>query len=125
LDAVNRAVDLVLIAGLSDWIQGCEVQHAVDESDPEGLIDEEGRRRATVETIREMVSAGFAEVGDVTAQGFAPWQLSLDDAIREIERRWAAMDFRKLTLGDLCWLRLTENGKQLAEDVERRLFPSE
>jgi hypothetical protein len=52
--------------------------------------------------VRKLLSCGDVAVGDLDSNGFTPWSMSNDDAVREIERRWIALGHEP-DIGDVCW----------------------
>jgi len=49
-----------------------------------------------------MLESQLMEPGDVTANGFKPWEVALPLAIAQIEAAWPP-NFAP-TLGEVCWL---------------------
>ncbi len=95
----------ILDRGLDDWIQAAEIasvvmRHATDV------------RTVAIATIRELVDDGLVTVGDLTGDGFVPWNLPARECLARIEREWPTR--RSPDLGEVCWLSNTEAGDAFA-----------
>ena len=64
---------------------------------------------------------GLVGVGDVTAEGFRPWNLSMDEALKRIEHEWTSLG-RWPQIGEICWLSNTEKGDMRANDIRKIKF---
>ena len=118
---MTEAVDLLLMIGADDWIQALDIYHAVQKAI--GPESREDRIVACVGAGRELLAGGLVTVGDVTRDGFAPWSLSVDEAIAEIALRWALLADARPQLGDVCWLKLTPRGRAAAEELRAARLP--
>lgn len=59
------------------------------------------RREATLETLRCLMQDGQILIGDIFQDGFRPWVLQGDAAVREVATLWT--DERELKVGDALW----------------------
>ena len=106
----------VLILGLDDWINLPEVAGIVrshlSSSDPTQLFP------VSIALLRQLLSSGLVEVGDLTGEGgrFRPWDLDIDATIMEIERRWTKYGGPlDIDTGEfVCWLSNTQEGDRKA-----------
>ena len=74
--------------------------------------------RVTTDVISELLSSGYAIVGDVVKDDegllcVRSWGLSATDTVKRIEDEWRALG-RPPNLGEVCWLELTEAGRAQA-----------
>jgi hypothetical protein len=108
-------IDNLLILGLDDWIQASEVGSVSREVG--GVQTNEDCRDLSLKLIRTLLETDLAEVGMIGEQGtFLPWVLGVDAAMQRIERDWAT-DSVGPSLGEVCWLNLTEKGQTRAEEL--------
>jgi hypothetical protein len=111
----ENLVKEILIRGLDDWLYLAEVKATVSSYFPGAPGDV--IMATTLRLIEEVCRENLFEVGDVLRdRGFVLWQLEVDDAIGLIRERWKALE-RPLWPGDVCWLSLTEKGKQEARRI--------
>jgi hypothetical protein len=112
----------LLDRGLDDILQLDEMA-SVARRHLGGSPSEDEVMRATIETIGELVDAGYAIVGDVARDDegilyISSWGSESADTIKRIKDEWLALG-RPPNLGDVCWLELTESGRAHALDVYR------
>ena len=112
---MSERSDEILLRGLDDWVQAVDIYWAVKGNDQ----SMEDRCVAALELIGELLCDGLVEAGDVTEDGFVPWDLGNEAALIEIERRWRELEDHRPHLGDVCWLRLTLFG----EEEARKTWP--
>ena len=75
-----------------------------------------------MEVVGRLLRDGLMEVGDVLeGVGFVPWPLDVDGALIEIRRRWLDLESDRPNLGDVCWLRLTPTGTEIARKLDAAL----
>jgi hypothetical protein len=117
MDAMTAASDEVVLAGLDDWVQACQVDWAVSGAGP---ATKEERLLAVQEVLGQLLGDGLVEVGDVVEhKGFVPWSIDIDAAMTEIAQRWRALEEDRPNLGDVCWLNLTKHGEEVARNLAR------
>ena len=115
MDTMSAASDEIILAGLDDWVQPCQVDWAVGGAGPS---TKEERLQATVEVVSQLLRDGLMEVGDVLIdKGFVPWTVGIESALMEIQRRWRALEEDHPRLGDVCWLNLTPLGEEAAQTL--------
>jgi len=114
-DIVKELLD----RGLSDMLQLGEMAW-VARRDLGGSPDEADVIRATTEAIGELLSSGYAIVGDVVKDEeplcVRSWKLSATDTVKRIGDEWRALG-RHPNLGEVCWLELTDTGRAEAQTV--------
>jgi hypothetical protein len=115
LDAVATDVVTALLRdGLDDLITFGQVYSRVLErlEDP---TDEQLMTKC--ETIVEMVSAGFAIIGDPKEVGamvvISPWDLSTDEVAERLRNRWSVLREERAFAGE-GWMELTTLGREEA-----------
>jgi len=112
----DALLDEILVRGLDDWIQACEVQSCTIEVCGAHTGDE--MRRLSLAIIRHALELGLVRVGDVTTGAFRPWPGDVDAIVRRVEREWMALEDGP-NLGDVCWLANTPAGDERARRVLR------
>lgn len=104
----------LLAEGLADWIHLSDIDWFVRREFPE--VPEAGIPRLAAEVIRELISEGLVEVGDVTQAGFTAWVGPVDASVGRIEAEWLALG-RPPIPGDVCWLANTEIGDERTRTI--------
>jgi hypothetical protein len=103
----------LLERGLSDMLQLSEMA-SVARRHLGGSSSEADVMRATTEVIGDLLSSGYAIVGDVVRdEGLLcvqSWRLSAADTIKRIEDEWRSLG-RPPNLGDVAWLELNDTGR--------------
>jgi hypothetical protein len=117
---MNQALrNELLDRGLSDMLQLSEMASVVRRH-LGGSPSEEDVIRATTEVIGDLLSPGYAIVGDVVKdEGLLcvqSWGLSAADTTKRIEDEWRALG-RPPSLGDVTWLELSDAGRAEARAV--------
>jgi hypothetical protein len=78
-------------------------------------------QQLTLNMIRELVSEGLFEVGEIEGPRrtprFVPWDLSLDEAMAKIEDAYVTHFDDRWGWVTMCWLHLTDTGKKLALEL--------
>jgi hypothetical protein len=107
----------LLTRGMSDVLQLSEMA-SVAKRHLGGAPYEGEIMKATTSVIGELVDGGYAIVGDlVTDQGppfVRSWGLDAAATVTRIEDEWRALG-RAPTLGEVCWLELTDDGRAEAQ----------
>lgn len=110
----------LLLRGLSDMLQLDEIA-SVARRRLGGTAGEPDVMQATTETIGELMNAGYAIVGDVAKNGgrlcVRPWGLNTEETVKRIEDDWRGLG-RPPNIGEVCWLELTDAGRDEALAVE-------
>lgn len=110
----------LLIEGLQDWIYLSWVHgQFLSEASPKRPPQEV--QQLTLDMIRELVCARLFELG-VPAGGrrnhhFEPWDMPLDEAMAKIEEAYVANYDDRRGWRTMCWLNLTDKGKELALEL--------
>jgi hypothetical protein len=112
----------LLDRGLEDILQLSEMASVVQRH-LGGSPSETQVMQATTETIGVLLDAGYAIVGNVAKDDegilyISSWGLGSADTIKRIKDEWFALE-RPPSLGDVCWLELTESGRAHALAVFR------
>jgi hypothetical protein len=97
----------ILICGLDDWLYLAEVASMVQCSIL-GPVRTIAVMEPSLRLIEQLLHNGLIQVGDLPeAQGssFRPWNM-----------RSLALE-KPISLGEICWLSLTEKGKQEAKRI--------
>ncbi len=115
---VKRCIDEILKSGLDDWVDAAEVVSIAIEDGGAGTDRE--RRELSLRLIREVLERGWMRIGDLTKDGFRAWALSMPEAMERIQREWDSLEQGMPSLGDICWLEITETGRDLAKEFYRR-----
>jgi len=90
-------------------------------------------RDATIEVLSRLLRRGLIELGDMVpcdqarsnVHDFTPWNLSSEDSIKELTRRWMQYTTPKgpsnewIDPGDVCWYRITEAGYNRADQLRQ------
>jgi hypothetical protein len=87
----DRVKDNLLVEGLQDWIRLGEVHTAFRFDDHASKRSVAEAQRLTLSMIRELVDEGLFDLGEIvrnTNDGFEAWNLSLDEAMAEIEQKY-------------------------------------
>jgi hypothetical protein len=105
----------LLIRGLDDWLYFAEVDAIATKYLSE--LPNDAVKAATLRLIEGLSRDGLVEIGNVLKdRGFVPWHLSSEDSIALIRTKWLSLE-HPLWPGDVCWLSLTEKGKQEAKRI--------
>ncbi|MFH0888582.1 MAG: hypothetical protein V1871_05170 [Planctomycetota bacterium] len=121
---IQNCINDLLIRGTEDIIQAAEVASVAITVG--GAKSQDEIRDLSLELIRNVVQQGLMEIGDAVGIGHHPtyvyervdfrvWDLSFEAAMARVEREWKALG--RPNLGDICWLRNTEKGNELSEQL--------
>ena len=107
----------LLIEGLHDWIHLSELHSSfMPEAGPPRPLHEV--QLLTLSMIRELVGEGLFVLGNIEGPKrnprFAPWDLSLDEAMAKIEDAYVTHFDDRWGWVTMCWLNLTDKGEKLA-----------
>jgi hypothetical protein len=107
----------LLIEGLQDWIYLSWIHQAFafENHAPKRPVAE--AQRLTLEMIQELVTEGLFVLGEPDNKrpsGFTRWNMSLDEAMAEIEDAYVTNFEDRWNWVTCAWLELTEKGKALA-----------
>lgn len=76
----------------------------------------ENQKAETLAAIRDLLAAGYVEVGQYSPLGgWTWWDMPADEIVSKIEREWNALG-QEPSLGDIAWLRSTQSGNRFVED---------
>jgi hypothetical protein len=118
MNDTEKVINKVLLSGEDDWVMMAEVTSIIMSVEGFGIDEEEKIRNEALRIIRLVVRDGLMTIGDVTKEGFRQWDLSGDDALREVEKRWKTLG-RFPKLGDVCWLSNTKKGDEIARRIQK------
>jgi hypothetical protein len=107
----------LLIEGLQDWIYLSWVHSKFEFNNdiPKRPVAE--AQELTLRIIRELVDEGLFILGepdDKRPSGFKAWDMSLDEAMAEIQHQYVTNFDDRWNWVTYAWLELTEKGKALA-----------
>jgi hypothetical protein len=125
----QMCIDDLLVRGCDDWVDACEVASVAIEVG--GAKAESDIRELSLELIRNVVQQGLMELGDVdvageweSKEGFRKWDLPIQESVNRVEREWNALG-RNPTLWEVCWLQITDKGRERGEQLlKQRKMPS-
>lgn len=111
---LDRAVANALYRGLDDWLMAYDTAWAAHVGGAASVAEKKDGALAVIES---MLRRGSAVIGDVSEDGFTPWEDSIDEALNRAVAMWPEDDDPSL---GLFWLELTETGVAEAEAVKER-----
>lgn len=104
-ELLDRGLDDMLQLGEMAWVARRRLGGSPDEADV---------MRAATEAIGELLSSGYAIVGDVVRdEGLLcvqSWGIGAAETIKRIEDEWHGLGHMP-NLGEVCWLELTDAGR--------------
>ena len=110
-------LEYVILAVADDPIQALEVSSQAMRITG-GRYSEEHRELALT-AIRTVIRDGLAAAGDVGRQGgFTPWRGTQDEWIHRIETEWRQLGPKWPSLGEICWLGVTDAGLAAAASLD-------
>jgi hypothetical protein len=110
----DSLLDNLVLRGSDDWIMAADVAWIVKSANVTSSDDE--IRKLSVNLVREALGRELVTIGDVTEEGFRPWDVDIDNAIQKVDRSWAELG-RSPDLGEVFWLRNTERGDDRARKL--------
>lgn len=109
----------LLVMGLDDWTSmpwfDQMLKRMSDRWDPEA------RTAIGIGLIAIALYQDLMVPGDLTHEGFQPWDLPKHEALDRIVREWLEIGVDNLNFGDVAWMENTEKGNAIA----RRLVADE
>ncbi|NMO93216.1 hypothetical protein [Actinomycetospora sp. TBRC 11914] len=102
----------ILWSATDDWVSLSEAAWIVRDEQP---VDPVAWKRETLALLADLLREKLMIVGDVSEE-FRPWQLSDDDAVKEIDRRWEE-PFEDISPFHGVWFANTPAGEVLAEQL--------
>lgn len=115
---IRACIEDLLVRGMDDWIQAAEVASVSRTTG--GARSDGAARDLSLRLIRVLLEEGLVEPGMVRErEGFVPWDIPVEDAMRRIESAWAEKSAGP-DLGEVCWLCLTGKGRRRAEDLSTK-----
>jgi hypothetical protein len=110
----------LLIEGLQDSLHLSEV-HQQFRSRGSAERPPHEVQQLTLSMIRELVSEGLFVLGEIEGPKreprFVPWDLPLDEAMAKIEDAYVTHFDDRWGWVTMCWLHLTDKGKELALEL--------
>jgi hypothetical protein len=76
-------------------------------------------RHLSLQVLEYLLANGLMIAGDVTKKGFVPWPEQPLEALALIKKEWSSLSTLP-TLGEICWLDLTDKGTVLAKSLAAR-----
>jgi hypothetical protein len=124
MSSIGAMLDELVRRGVDDWIGAWEVADIVQSIAP-GATGEISK--LALQVIQEALVRSLVEIGDVVGTGshpvygyescsFRPWALPVEAAMERVKREWLALG-RNPTLGEVCWLNLSETGRARAHHL--------
>lgn len=114
---LQTLVDELVVRGTDDWVMAADVAWII--TDGFSSSSEEQIFETSLGVIRIVLDRGLMEVGDVTDEGFVPWELPAHEALTRVEHKWRELG-RFPDLGEVCWLANTDLGDERAGRVLSR-----
>jgi hypothetical protein len=110
----------LLTDGLLDYVDLGAIDSQVARHNPSATVSEV--QRQTLKIIRDLVSDGLFELGDLSGQGgsLVAWSESLDEAIQKISDVYVAQYDDPPAWVFSVWLELTDKGERVARALEDR-----
>jgi Nucleotidyltransferase of unknown function (DUF6036) len=102
----------ILDAGLDDWVPLLANDGLARKSYAGSDVTQ-----AAMGAVREILTAGLAEIGDVSDGGFSAWDEPLDEALARVEALWETTD--QGHGGFVLWVSNTAAGDALARKLAR------
>ena len=112
----DAMVDELVVTGADDWVMACDVAWVAKSMGNAQSSD--AIRELSVILIRELLERGLMTIGDVTESGFRAWNVTWQEAVDRVQKEWQMLP-REPSLGDVCWLELTEKGRSQAQALTR------
>jgi hypothetical protein len=107
----------LLIEGLQDWIYLSWIHAGFEFNNHIATRSVAEAQELTLKIIRELVDEGLFILGEPdkkAASGFKSWNMSLDEAMNEIEHKYITNFEDRWNWVTCAWLELTEKGMALA-----------
>jgi hypothetical protein len=105
-------IDQILVEGLDDWVYSPVVIGMVKQAT--GLSGE-SLVCATMDVIRQLLSARLMEVGDTNPR-FEPCSLTVPETLARIEREWRSLGVDSDFVA-ICWFANTPAGDERARQL--------
>lgn len=115
---ISACIDEILIRGLDDWIQAAEVASIAKSTGNARGHDQ--IRAVTLSVVGELLRRGLVQLGQVSPDGFSPFDLSEKDLMARVDAAWVERADGP-ELGDYFWLNLTDEGHKIANQVWTRM----
>lgn len=111
----------VLVSGLTDWAELGRIHSYVEGANPGASLT--AIQDETLGLIRALADEGLVLIGDLTGPGrrFVAWKTSLPDSLRRIRSEYVDKYDDKDNWPWYCWLDLTAEGEQVAQENEAQL----
>ena len=126
---LNACINDLVMRGCDDWVDACEVASVAIEVG--GAKTQSEIREMSLGLVRIVVQQGLMELGDVDVAGererkdaFRKWDLPIQEGLNRVEHEWNALG-RNPTLWEICWLQITDKGRDLGEQLfkQRKMPP--
>ena len=119
---IQRCRESLVIRGMDCLLHASDIASVAIEVGGAATVGE--IRWLSLEMIDPLVQDGHIEIGDFVETdgdpklGFKPWSLQYDYNIERIEDEWLALG-RNPIPGEICCLRITSKGREMAEELKR------
>ena len=110
-------IEDILARGVDDWLHPAEIDWVGARA---GVTGTEPRRALAIGLVAQAICAGLLVAGEVTDDGFLPWDCGSASALAHIVEEWVAWGDAELTPGAICWFNLTEVGERMGQEVLAR-----
>ena len=114
-------VDELAARSTEDWLQPADV---FDVARFAGDSDEDAYVERAILLVRDLLSDGLVVAGDVGAEGFKPWGLTVDQSVSQISDSWRS-DHDSAPTSFAVWLAATEAGLARGEQALLRARPTD
>ena len=109
----QQCIDELLIRGCDDFLYLAEAWSVVKFIGGGSPVE---LQELTIDLIRVVVHQRLMEIGDVRKDGFHKWEMPIEESLGRVEREWNALG-RNPSLGEICWLQITDKGRKLGEEL--------
>jgi hypothetical protein len=109
-------VEDVLAYGAEDWVSIDWIIKVAQRANPP---TDESLRMVALGLIASVLANGLMVAGDVDDEGFHPWEMSGDNAMRRIVANWQAAGLRPDDPYAVAWFSTTEEGDKIGQAVLR------
>jgi hypothetical protein len=116
MSSTNELKNEIVVHGIDDWIDAAEVVSIIINMEGVTIKDEGIIKEKSIELIKKVLQENLMIIGNVDREGFKPWSLSIEESIQKVKTKWESLE-RLPGLGQVCWLKNTEKGMKLAEDL--------
>lgn len=110
--------DDVLLSGIDDWVGLWEVVRSAQEYAEPNMAAVGEVQDLVILVVQKLLAESLVEIGDLHGLDFQPWPISIREALTKVRTAWQALG-RNPSIGEVCWLNLTDQGNALAQSIVR------